>query len=605
MPTLVYKYGLLPPTANAEVVSDQMQRAHRYYNQLIEIERWRRETYRKLRSWMPEIENLEAWRSVEVERLELARQAITSQRASTRSRSDTAEQRQRATEAREALREVSSLWKAARDAAREDLELQEAAEAINAEARDRMRAARAANGVFWGTYLCVEAAEDEARKHARFEPSFRRWSGDGVVAVQLQHGLTAAGALGCEDTRLQIDERPRPCGSGRGKSRPRVRLRVGSSGRDPVWAEWPLIMHRPLPAGAVIQWAKVKRERLAGKDQWSLHLTLVVPVPRRDSGDCSQAMAVDVGWRRKEDGGIRVAYLVGTDGERREVLIDPSVLSGLQQVEDLRSIRDMRLNGLRELLGPWFRDHAAELPEWLVSATEHLAQWRSPARFAALAIAWREHIDGHGEALGGIYDLLEAWRKKDRHLWTWEVNLRDKVQARRREQYRVLAAELAGQYQTLVIERFSKSETQEYQPPESETPDRKAVHSQQTQAATSILCGCLLNAFARRGRVTAEMPPQWTTRTCRSCGFIDTDWDPAVAVEHRCTACGELADQDEQAGDNLLALWEAWRERGGDAESAGGARVVDHSAEAQVSVPRASKWGKRGRHSRRCSQGAN
>lgn len=37
MTTRVYKYGLLPPTHNAELVADEMRRGHRYYNRLIEI----------------------------------------------------------------------------------------------------------------------------------------------------------------------------------------------------------------------------------------------------------------------------------------------------------------------------------------------------------------------------------------------------------------------------------------------------------------------------------------------------------------------------------------------------------------------------------------
>jgi hypothetical protein len=599
MPTLVYRYGLLPPTAAAEIVDEQMRLAHRYYNTLTEIERWRRACYRELRSWLPEIENLEAWKSAEVERLELARKAIKAQRSKTRSRSDTADQRKVAQEARDQLREVSALYTAARDASKHDLELEEASRELNAETAKRMKQARAECGCYWGTYLCIENAAEAARKDATFDPEYRRWTGDGVVAVQLQHGLSIDRAIGCKDRRLQIDERPLPCGSGKGKSRPRVRVRVGSQRKDPIWAEWPLVMHRPLPPESKIQWAKVKRERLGGKDRWSLHLTLVVPATRREVIDPHrlEAVAVDVGWRKREDGGLRVAYLVGTDGERLEVLLDPSVLSGIQQVEDLRSIRDQRLNALCHLLVPWLRDHQEELPEWLVDETKTISNWRSQARFSRLAGMWRERREGQSEALEGVYDLLEAWRKKDKHLWLWECNLRDKVLARRREQYRVLAARLAEKYQVVVLEKFNKSETQRKKPAESETPDRQATHTQQTQAATSTLCQCLLNAFSRRGLITAEMPAQWTTRTCHRCGMIDEQWNPAKEIDHRCPACGELADQDAQAADNLMTLWGTYlkHQRQGDAVAVGkNMKIVDHSYQ----MAGESKWAKRGRHTK-------
>lgn len=597
MSTLVYRYGLLPPTLNGDVVDEQMRAGHRYYNQLIEIERWRRQEYRSAVGDYDEIECLDAWRTALVDDLEAARDAVKSQRKATRSRSDTAAQREACNELRVELREVSALLKATKLALREDAALRARAEEINQEATGRVRATRAVCGCYWGTYLLAEAAADAARKTAQVEPHFRRWDGAGVIGVQLQGGLPAADAFGCGDTRLQIDTRLQPVPGRTGKARPRVRLRVGSDGRAPVWAEWPLILHRPLPDGSVAQWAKVKRERLGGRDRWSLHLTITVPASGRRADDCSQAVAIDLGWRKRENG-LRVAYLLGDDGESREVLLGEDVLRGLHQVDDLRAIRDQHLNTARTALASWLHD-AGSIPEWLSMATEHLAQWRSPARFAALAVAWREHREGQSEEVERQYQALEAWRKKDKHLWTWECNLRDKVLARRREQYRVLAARLVDRYHVLVLERFDLRSTQRHQAPEVETPEIQPARAQQRIAATSILRECLIQAFARRGGVVAELPSRWTTRACPRCGVIDEAWDPAESVEHRCSACGALSDQDEAACHNLL---KAWRERSSDAPGEGGARVTDHGAPTEESASRKSRWGRLGRHKANRSQ---
>lgn len=49
MTTIVYRYGLLPPTENAATVREQMRLAHKYQNDLVAIERHRRESWSRMR----------------------------------------------------------------------------------------------------------------------------------------------------------------------------------------------------------------------------------------------------------------------------------------------------------------------------------------------------------------------------------------------------------------------------------------------------------------------------------------------------------------------------------------------------------------------------
>src|SRR5271167_4725493 len=60
MGTIVYRFGLLPPTENAAVVRRQMRLAHDYRNLLVEIERGKRAALRALDAELGDTRGLEA-----------------------------------------------------------------------------------------------------------------------------------------------------------------------------------------------------------------------------------------------------------------------------------------------------------------------------------------------------------------------------------------------------------------------------------------------------------------------------------------------------------------------------------------------------------------
>ena len=59
------------------------------------------------------------------------------------------------------------------------------------------RNARAHCGVYWGTYLLVEAAHDASREMPLYDgvepndPRFSKWNGEGRIGVQVQQGADA------------------------------------------------------------------------------------------------------------------------------------------------------------------------------------------------------------------------------------------------------------------------------------------------------------------------------------------------------------------------------------------------------------------------------
>jgi hypothetical protein len=565
MKTIVYKYGLLQPTKSVEVIEEQMRLAHAYYNRLIEIERGRRQRVDAL--LMPHlgevpgrVANLEA-------KLEKAEDAVKRYRSRTRSQNVPDELRGAVKETRKELRAARAELRKERRRAFKLPEIKERLRIIDAEAREESKTARKTSGCYYGTYLIVEQAAAAACK-SKTPPKFKRWTGEGALGVQIQNGITPEEVIGGTDRRLQIAPVPETAWKRRRspEQRTKLKFRVASVNREPVWGEWAMIMHRPLPPKAKIMLAKVVRERLAGRDRWSLHLTLRLPgewtaEPQAPEG----AVAVDIGWRLK-DSGVRSGYVVdeaaalkflkGDDGSPRvageEVLVGEEILCRLQKVDDLRSIRDKLLDEMREKLCGWLGQR--KIPQWMKEVPKFgsIAKWRSPGKFAMLAFKWRDNR-WEGDDYG--YALLEEWRKQDKHLWEWEANLRDKVLRRRREGYRILAANLARRYRTLILEDWDLREMQKHKPVESDEVEIKAARLQQRRAAPSELRSCLVSAFAARNGVVVYVDPSYTTLTCAVCGHQD-EWDTAENIWHTCRECGAVWDQDSNAAVNMLAAYE-------------------------------------------------
>lgn len=596
MPTVrVYVYGLLPPVAEAERVAKQMSLSHAYYNKLIELELRRRESVRKVLESTDSTGPLKARVQALDEAIERGQAEIRKLRATTRKRSESAEQRA-TLRAQYAERKLAyAELKEAKAALKNDELSQIALECINVaakSARQNERAAYVQNGGYWGSYLVQEQAFDEARKSPT-PPNFRHWDGSGTVAVQFQHGASWEELVG--STLMQIGAE-RPCGSGKGKARPVLRLRVGSDeGRAPIWAEWPLILHRPVPESARIMWAKVIRRRLAGKEKWELQLTLNLPDGwKTEVCGSSGPVAINFGWRKRElPGGkecLRVAYIRndaddgGEMGEypqvSRELLVDDRTLTDLRKVDDLLSIRTKLMNEMKAKLGELLLDRI--LPAWFDEETDTISQWKSAGRFAKLAIIWR---DQRWEGDEEVYDLIEAWRIKDKHLWTWQDNLRDQVLRHRKYTYMQFAVKLARTYDTLVLEKFDLAEIQKHEDIASEKTEIQPARARKRLAAPGELRECLVSAFLSRGGKVVYIDEAYNTQRCHACGYGEGDkeqWNAIEAVEHTCERCHATWDQDDNACRNLIKNFLA---------------LDPARTDGEVDI-KESKWGKLGRHTK-------
>jgi len=568
----VYRYGLLPPHENAQLVRDQMSLAHRYRNLLVEIERRRRAAQRSMVAEQASVAALEAAAATAEAGVEAAVKAIAAAKARSRASRAPAELLAALKIARQTKKAAVAVLRDARRALRDDPEVQRRRAEIDESAADARRKARAACNVYWGTYLIVEDADMAMRKMPLYDgaeandPRFVRWTGEGQIGVQLQGGLDLAALA--TDTQLRIEPGalpPKADPTSRRSARRQhavLAMRIGSDEkRGPIWARWRAVLHRPLPPGSVIKRAAVSLRKIGPREEWSLTITVDLSASVRPAATGTGAAAVDLGWR-VVDGGVRVASWLGEDGLRGELIMPDEIRTGIEKADSLESIRDRAFDEARAAL---VRSLATlTLPEWMTEATKTLSQWRSQGRLAALVRKWRDQRFVGDEA---AYEAAEAWRYHDFHLWEWATSQRKKTLRRRREIYRVFAADLARRYSTLVVEDFDLRVFAKRPSAEAEK-DAAPVRAIRHMVAPSEARLALEQAFGSRGGVVSKEEPAFTTRTCWACESVES-WNAAMYVTHACSKCGTVWDQDENAAENLLRLH---RERRSASQTAGVAR---------------------------------
>lgn len=620
MATLVYRYGLLTPTLEADEVWAQMRAAHRYRNNLTEIERLRRAAIRLAEQESdPSLAGAQAalaWLEHEAE--SLAKEA-KKQRSSTRKRGITSDIRSRLVETRDLVKRAKVAIRLYR-ALVVIPALQNARDEINTRTTELRRNARGyrprglRQPLVHGTYSLVEEADAASRSKLPLyeDPQFRRWTGEGqVVDGELSPGAYAEGAVGVQiqggakaeevvlfdesdrgHTFVQIlpskgphpmyqkarrDGKPRR--EGRGARQTRIlRLRVGSNpDRSPVWAEWHMQMHRPLPEGAQIMRVAAHCRRIGPRDEWYATITVRVPDEPRRKGD-RIAVAVDVGWRMLPDGSVRVAYWRGEDGRHDQFVLTARQLEGLTKADSIRAIRDRAQNTMSAGVAKFLAD--TKTPPWLTEATHGFHLWKSHKRFYRLRDQWSLNRFAGDEV---AFALLDSWVGRDRHLWEYEAGQRIGAARNRKDWFRRFAAWLAAQYDCVVLEKKfiqrAKFHARKATEDGAMTEDT-GLRRLQSLAAPSSLGDTLKSAFHRlgdplpRGGSTAivELRPAFTTRNCHKADGGEVDADDAAEDVVARYSCGCSHDQDDNACQNLLALY---RERLGDPPNRATARVKD------------------------------
>jgi len=587
---IVYRFGCAAPHDGADVIHEQLRLAHRYRNQLVEIEGGRRAAIRSAeRTYGADIEALLRRMEEASTAVDVVCQRAKAWRSRERTRKLPADLTAELRLAREAEKGARAAWREARQRVATEPAVAAWRDVINERALELVKGARALNGCFWGTGALVDLAAAKSfadtplygLRGEETDPRFVPFDGSGAVGIQLQGTMSVEDALSGSDTRLRITPpadgwwAARRCERRRMSRGAEVALRVSSDGRAPVWGRWRLDMHRPLPAGARVTWAAVHRTRCGPHDAW--HVTITVDAPEPVASPGRGAVAINLGWRVRGDE-MRVAGWADERDGNGELRLDAATLRVLRLPEVMRSERDVALNAARARL---LAAAAAPGNAWLAERTKHVHAWRSPRRFVALLRDWDE-VRPAGERQPWDRDL-ETYLANDRHAWAQQEHLRQRALRRRREVYRVFAARMAAQYDTIIAERAGGRERIARTPDVGTPQDEKqaalaanlvdVARANRVVACTSELDGALRNAGRSRGCAVVALPAADITRICPGCGVPDE----RGAAEHVALACvcGRAWDQDTEGA--AAELLRRWRERSRAGQKAAPARAAKKS----------------------------
>lgn len=571
IPTRVFSYGCLPPEVNGELFEEQMRLSHRYQVALVWVEREKRTAILEAsRKFIPALGPIYDELDVLYAQRDANNNAVKMARSHSKATITSISQVEKDTE------DKNSILNKKIDALKEkrgELYKNKSPELIEEENKIHERAKALCKEVYHAdTNLYTENKRLVGNDHQRAcsttsktlirddgsivpwheRPPVPRYTGEGRVGVQANPVIFSDKVA--TGTKFQIDPVPEhtfqlPRGERKKASRTKCRIRVGSDGKAPIWCEFPMILHRPIPTDARISWAWILRTKEADKWKYQLQLSFESSafLPKKVENR-KKAIALDLGWRRRGDDGVRVAYWADSEGKHGEIQINEEVHRGLKKVDDLISIRRKMMNEMGIQIMQWRK---SVTDPWFLTKTSSAAHWLKRARFIWLFRDWQTHrFEGDSE----IYEKFLAWYKQELHLFRWEYFQRDSRLRNRREQFRLLTKKLAMEYDYILIEDFKTSKVRKKPTPVegSQGEGRKERRIAAIGSPAEFIEVCEFMAGKHLSEII-RVPAPMTTRKCHWCGFSDK-WEKERELIHTCVGCKKVFDQDYNAALNILDL---------------------------------------------------
>lgn len=181
--------------------------------------------------------------------------------------------------------------------------------------------ARQESGLWWANYNAVLGSFDATLR--RIEPwQTPRALGNegrlsGRLSVQLQGGCPGPSFIAGSRNEARIDLRGGEWHRrGTYNWRPRyghMVATVHAEGRGTrKLVRWPMVMHRPLPDGAVVKSLVITRRRpVPTSPLWKWEATLACEIPEPKASTTPLSCGIDIGWRKVE-AGLRIATIADT-----------------------------------------------------------------------------------------------------------------------------------------------------------------------------------------------------------------------------------------------------------------------------------------------------
>lgn len=226
-------------------------------------------------------------------------------------------------------------------------------------------------------------------------------------------------------------------------------------GRD-QWVTLPIILHRPIPKDGKITEAKLQLIERAGRYYYNVLFTVGFYDETKPIGQ--GICGLDIGWANdlKNDKVLTVGAIVGGLSQRLIVLDIGKHL----HVQSVQSSTDKEFNEIKDYIQAKV-DSGIELPKEL----DNFQKWRSSSRLRKILTYLSKNNNSF------IDEKIDNWCKHLLHR-KYVDYIRHDAHEQRKHHYRNIAAKIAKEYDTVVIEKMnlSKMGTQgEYAKTEAKT----------------------------------------------------------------------------------------------------------------------------------------
>lgn len=369
-----------------------------------------------------------------------------------------------------------------------------------------------------GTYWLIESAMLQAAKMAEDDRIAREpWDETGRIGAAIQ--ATAQFPVGSWlHPRVKMTGHRSVRKDGHDVELATLSIQVGAL-KDGIVIDWPIKLHRPLPADGTIKQVAVQRTRVGHRFRWEALITVEADFSREDPA-AEGAVGLDVGWR--DDGALG----------RRVCTHDAVDDSDVLRIDTLDAF--VYADGVRGTRDECFTACCAYAQEHGVAGAEHAKTWRDKSRMHGLA--------SRASDLG-----LAWWVQVDRHLEDIECGVRATAMRRRLDAYRRYVDALAKRYRIVALEDMPMADWVG----EGETAKRERHRS---VAALYTLQGAIAHRF---GAARVDwVPAAYTTMTCAACGVVRRE--RVGAASHWTCACGADHHQDHNAAEIIRLDSERW-----------------------------------------------
>ena len=575
--TRVYQYGAVPTSKYPEEAIQELFRANRLWNSLVKqhdanFERWNEARcendgeYASLQSQLIKLEN-------EIDKA-FAKKRDARQKAGTRDANDPL--------IMTANKHIDDLKKQRRDLWSEIKPVKRRVDevidkkALNNDFRDEINeTCQVGNTDGLNAATANEVCRNFKEARSRFFQNpgsrlrFHRFDGTGYCHYRFRvSGATRDGVPSSYlFSKAPVDHRSFILEEGlprRGVPRWKLRARVagGRTMASRVYAEFDIVVHRPIPQGAQINNAKLVRRRVGDRFRYTVNFSVRVPVsdPLRST---VRAIGVDIGFRGLPNGTMRAATIASTGAQipAEHVVIPEDSLKCTQYIENLQSRLDASATDLGDRIKTGLRAGSVvseDHPKYKLVRSVAKAPSTVTMSFeqAYKMAAW--FIMKEPDTLPlNIQTALEEWWKAYRFPYREMHNLRAKAHARRREHYRIIAARLVKHRLPIGVEHIDLSHFAETK--DVENPLSNRARYQRVLVANSEFIGAIKNAAAREGIPCYEVPAANTSKRCHACQVINRELKSEL--EWTCPSCGAVHDRDENAAINIAAAAEKMADR--------------------------------------------